>query len=822
MAKNAQKLTVNPLKKILTTWWDKKKYMFKVRLYLPFVREEKQEAYIDKDEFIASPTGLLMVFCLMAFVFYCAANYVVGIIVTFRDKLADTGYFTIEGGIDTPNLDAMFHFHPDFKMGYLIAALLLVIMSVRMMTVIKDNFGKIAKGQKDTGQFTSNRDMFLQYRAVPERTPVNEPLKKISGEGGVVVGRYNFPDWQKKLIHTLFRGKKELMDLVFIDDSPVNNLLVAGTRGGKGESWIVPSIDIYSRAAEQPSLVLNDPKGELAAMMKETLEMRGYEVLILNMYQRDNSMSYNPLQLIIDAFKAGDFDTATNLCNTLTYTLYHNPKSTDPIWEDSSRSLCKAMILAICEKSLKEGTPEKITMYTVARMLQDLGQSEGDEPNQLDEYFKSLPDGSPAKDAYATSKFSEGKSRSSIFFSANSKLETFTDSGTAKLTSQNSLKLEEIAKKVNADGSAKKPIAIFMVIPDYDPASHIVPSIFVGQLYFTLAKYATSRPSGKLERQVVFMLDEFGSMPTIDNMAGNMTVCLGRNIRFNLIIQALQQIKAKYGDDESTIIGNCGNQFLISTLDKPTSEYFSQSIGKHTIVIKVKRDKRIDTRELLTPTECRQMEEGDLVLLRSTKRRSLNNRRIRPYPRYNHGDTNRMKYRHEYLSDLYNNSKSINDVKTTCTHSEVNPDSLAIKNFTVLQALKEEQRQAENLRLKQQQSAKTKEKPNLFIALDEAILSQTTEVVQDEPTVYTTSSAIESIGVVLNEKFSDKLVDKIMSYYRTEFRIQATAADDILRIIDRWTKEGFIKKPLNKDDERYIVFRIQEIVRNIMEEEVVM
>lgn len=86
-------------------------------------------------------------------------------------------------------------------------------------------------------------------------------------------------------------------------------------------------------------------------------------------------------------------------------------------------------------------------MYTVARMLQDLGQSEGDEPNQLDEYFKSLPDGSPAKDAYATSKFSEGKSRSSIFFSANSKLEIFTDSGTAKLTSQNSLKLEEIAKK---------------------------------------------------------------------------------------------------------------------------------------------------------------------------------------------------------------------------------------------------------------------------------------------------------------------------------------------------------------------------------------
>ncbi|WOS31814.1 hypothetical protein R5O29_16095 (plasmid) [Listeria monocytogenes] len=60
-----------------------------------------------------------------------------------------------------------------------------------------------------------------------------------------------------------------------------------------------------------------------------------------------------------------------------------------------------------------------------------------------------------------------------------------------------------------------------------------------------------------------------------------------------------------------------------------------------------------------------------------------------------------MKYRYEYLSDLYDNSKSINDVKTICTHSEVNPDSLTIKNFTVLQAIREEQRQAENARLKQ-------------------------------------------------------------------------------------------------------------------------
>lgn len=96
--------------------------MIKVRLYLPFVREEKQETYIDKDEFIATTPGLFMVFCFMAFVFYCAANYVAGILLAFRDKIAATGHFTIEGGMETPKVDSMLQFHPELKTVYMIAA----------------------------------------------------------------------------------------------------------------------------------------------------------------------------------------------------------------------------------------------------------------------------------------------------------------------------------------------------------------------------------------------------------------------------------------------------------------------------------------------------------------------------------------------------------------------------------------------------------------------------------------------------------------------------------------------------------------------------
>ena len=43
-------------------------------------------------------------------------------------------------------------------------------------------------------------------------------------------------------------------------------------------------------------MVLNDPKGELVAMSKDTLEKRGYRVEVLNLLNPLNSISYNPLQ----------------------------------------------------------------------------------------------------------------------------------------------------------------------------------------------------------------------------------------------------------------------------------------------------------------------------------------------------------------------------------------------------------------------------------------------------------------------------------------------------------------------------------------------
>ncbi|MDU5100748.1 MAG: type IV secretory system conjugative DNA transfer family protein, partial [Peptoniphilus grossensis] len=546
---------------------------------------------------------------------------------------------------------------------------------------------------------------------------------------------------------------------------------------------VVPINDIYSRAEFQASLIVNDPKGELIAMSKETLEKRGYRVECLNLLNPLKSLSYNPLQLIIDAYHNGDIDESQSLCKTLTYSLYYNPSAKDPFWQNSAMSLVNGLILAIideCDKKCKivnneilqyekknnellrenkehnleeikkneriielleiekEKESSKITLYTVANMLSELGGKDiqVDEVgkdgkkklktvNALDNFFQNLPANSVAKMQYATSKFADGSARGSIFAVAMDELSRFTMNSVAKMTSKNSIDLKDVGfnkrvmKKVrvfvkeNLDGNEdiiispienteirnyftgigdieikkgfefndemflkdikafgykgeeikakievdsidididevgeyeliysvtddtyeNKPVALFLVTPDYDGSNHVLSSIFIRQLYYVLAKEASLSESGKCEREVIFNLDEFGNMPAIEGFANIITVCLGRRIRFNLVIQALAQLKKLYGEDDKTIIGNCGNLMYILTNDTDTAEVVSKSLGEETITIYSRsgeelditknRTESLDNSRLLLPSDLLEFKEGEMVVKRVIKRQDL-------------------------------------------------------------------------------------------------------------------------------------------------------------------------------------------------------
>ena len=619
----------------------------------------------------------------------------------------DSAVNLLEGGENQGILFNLLIPNLSYPIVYILVYLVVGILLSKWIWNIKASFRDIKEGQKGTSRFTTLNEIKEQYKCINEiEDRVELENGGYEGKGGVIISR---------------DGEK-----LFIDDSPSNNLIIGTTRSGKGELFVFPAIDVYSRAKEKASLVINDPKGELYGASKEILEKRGYRVEVLNLISPLNSMSYNPLQLIIEAYEKEDYSTAQSLCKTLTYMLYYKPDTKDPFWQNSAMSLVNALILAIAEKCFDEDkeikkkiedlnkkilneipknikleifkqieelekervkVKSRITMYTVANMLSELGSKNDIKGNnELDNYFNKLDRKSVAKMQYATSNFSKGEARGSIFSVAMAELNIFTMDEIAKLTAMNTINLRDIGFKSKDNG----PVALFMTIPDFDMSNHVIASMFVRQLYYVLAKEATFNEPAKCYREVIFLLDEFGSMPAIEGMASIITVCLGRNIKFNLVIQAISQLKKLYGDDYNTILGNCSNKYYIFTNDSETSEEFSKLLGEKTIVTYSRSGEVFDTtkhqtesvdgRRLLTADELMHLEEGEIVIVRGTKRRDLNNNKIRPFPIFNTAE-HTLKYRYEYLLKFFDNTKNLINKKIETLHENVDlEDLLLFKN----------------------------------------------------------------------------------------------------------------------------------------------
>ena len=615
-------------------------------------------------QYFASTKFMVLLFILM-FIF---ATLITNIGVNIIDIMIQ-GLFHGE----KPNISILIILKPNFKYYYIyiIAYLIFLFAYIRLVFNIRASYKDIKDGQKGTSRFATIDEIKKQYIKIPEKDI------EFDGYGGIPIAR---------------DGK-----FIFIDDSNTNSLLLGITRSGKGEIFVLPMIDIYSRSRLKPSIIISDTKGELTRLSYKMLVERGYDVKVINLLDLNNTNCYNPLQLIIDAYKNDELGEAQLLCKSFTFSLYYNPKSKEPMWENSAMSLVNGLILALCEKCLTKNKDlvglseeklikikaeeQKVTLYTVATLLSDLGSENTPAGNALDLYFNALPKESIAKKQYATSKFSEGKTRAGIFTVAMDKLQVFTLEKVAKFTSQNDISLYDV-------GFGEKPVAVLLIAPDYDKSLHSLNTIFVSQLYYVLSKEASFTVSGKCDRKVKILMDEFGNSPAIDNIATITTECLGRDIEFFFIIQAYSQIEEIYGKGVAkTLEGNCGNHIYLMSSDDETAEKFSKMIGETTITVNSRsgslftleknQTESLDRRRLLDSSELRRLKPGEVVIVRTMKRTDLNRNKIEQYPIFVHGE-NSMKYRYEYLKDLFEENITILDLNINNKHTEINLEDLSI------------------------------------------------------------------------------------------------------------------------------------------------
>ena len=223
-----------------------------------------------------------------------------------------------------------------------------------------------------------------------------------------------------------------------------------------------------------------------------------------------------------------------------------------------------------------------------------------------------------------------------------------------------------------------KPIAIFMIVPDYDSSEHYIASIFISQMYTELARQAVNTPENKCYRRVKMRIDEFGNFPAINDMNNIITVNSGRNILFELYIQSDEQISSNYGEDVAkTISDNCQNIVYIKSISPDTSERISSLAGNKTVESVSQSAGRFETemnesisleqKPLISPESLREFTMGQTLVLRLLKTKDLKGRDVRPFPILNVGKT-QMPRSFELLYLWFNTEADSNAFKIKSRH----------------------------------------------------------------------------------------------------------------------------------------------------------
>lgn len=533
-------------------------------------------------------------------------------------------------------------------LGILIFLLVAAILDILLIFKIKVSWSEdhFNVGQKGVSRFVTEDEIKEEYKAI-------EPLEKpYPGNPGILVAR----------IGTTF----------YIDDSVVNNLILGITRSGKGETLVKSSIEIYSRAQFQPSLIINDPKLEHYKVFCKPLEERGYKVYLLNASNPKLSMGFNMLTVAVDFYKKKDYDMSEMVVNSIAYSYFNVEKASgDMVYFVSAASaLFAAMVLAGIEDAIAADEYENEVRYkqwcqlpenerkahpfryrhnyekmiNIYSMLVNFGEMVVEPINKdgsktlLDQFFEERPTFDRARLKYLGVRVAPGKTKAGVFSEMLRELDIFTLHNVARMTAESSLDFAEI-------GFGDQPIAVFLSTPSYDSSLYKLPTIFIRQMYYVLGKMC-DEGKGKCNRQVKVVIDETGNMPEIELMKVMTTMGLGQNISFDFYLQNYEQLSDIYGKEiAQTIKGNCGNHFYLQTKSEDTAVEFSKMLGNKS-VIDVQRaggklswnkyfTESIQEKPLLNMNELMELMEGECVISRTSKRKDQQGKKIKPRPIFN-------------------------------------------------------------------------------------------------------------------------------------------------------------------------------------------
>ena len=396
-----------------------------------------------------------------------------------------------------------------------------------------------------------------------------------------------------------FDGRKHRRNL--------NTLVIGGSGAGKTRFFAKPNV-----MQANTSLIVLDPKGEIARDEGHLLEEKGYVVKVLDLINMDRSHCYNPF-----VYLQSDNDVQKLVTNLFKATTPKGSQSQDPFWDTAASMLLLSLIFYLWYEAPKD----EQNFPMVMEMLR-AGEVKEDDDNfvsPLDILFNQLEVENPnhiALKYYRDYHSGSAKTLKSIQITLASRLEKFNLESLASLTQTDELELETIGEKKTA---------LFAIIPDNDTSFNFLVSMLYTQLFQQLFYTADHKYGGRLPIHVHFLMDEFANVSLPDDFDKILSVMRSREVSVSIILQNLAQLKALFEKQWESIVGNCDELLYLGGNEQSTHKYVSELMGKSTIDLNTygkstghsgnySTNYQLNGRELMTPDEVRLLDNKYSIL----------------------------------------------------------------------------------------------------------------------------------------------------------------------------------------------------------------
>ncbi len=472
----------------------------------------------------------------------------------------------------------------------------------------------VGDGQHGTARFANRGELRKTYKYIPYEPKVwrkQAKKGKLKLPQGVILGV----------------KKKKGVDYAMVDDDDVHTLMIGAAGCGKTAFWLYPNLE-YACAAGM-SFLTTDTKGDLYRNYGNIAkEYYGYDVAIIDLRNPTKSDGNNLLHLVnkyMDEYKKNPDNIALKAkaekyAKIIGKTLIFSDGDAasygqNAFFYDAAEGLITSVILLIAEFA----PPEQRHIVSVFKLIQDLLAPSGIKgKNQFQLLMEKLPPDHKTRWFAGAALNTSEQAMASIMSTAMSRLNAFLDS-----------ELEQILcfdTAIDAEKFCSSKCAIFIVLPEENPATYFMVSLLLQQLYREILTVADEQ-GGALKDRVMFYMDEFGTLPAISSAEMMYSASRSRKLSLVSIIQSYKQLEKNYGSEGADIIkDNC--QVTIAGGFAPTSgtaDEISRSLGNRTVMTgSVSRSKndpsqslQMTERPLMTADELKSMKKGNFIVMKT-------------------------------------------------------------------------------------------------------------------------------------------------------------------------------------------------------------